>query len=55
VRLVLLGKTNREIADELFVSLSTVKSHIASVFAKTGARNRVEVARLFGREGRPKV
>lgn len=38
------GKTNTEIADELYISLSTVKSHIASLMAKLDARNRVEVA-----------
>ncbi|MFC4529902.1 response regulator [Sphaerisporangium dianthi] len=38
------GRTNTEIADELHISLSTVKSHIASLMAKLGARNRVEIA-----------
>ena len=34
----------REIADELYISLSTVKTHVASLMAKLGARNRVEIA-----------
>lgn len=38
------GRTNTEIAAELFISLSTVKSHIASLMRKLNARNRVEVA-----------
>ena len=38
------GRTNGEIGDDLHVSLSTVKTHIASVMAKLGARNRVEIA-----------
>ncbi|MEU8244906.1 response regulator transcription factor [Nonomuraea sp. NPDC048916] len=38
------GRTNNEIADEFHISLSTVKSHIASLMAKLGARNRVEIA-----------
>ncbi|MFB4304234.1 response regulator [Actinomadura sp. NTSP31] len=44
VRLVARGRTNEEIAAELFVSLSTVKTHLGSVMHKLGARNRVEVA-----------
>lgn len=38
------GRTNAEIADELSISLSTVKSHLASLMTKLGARNRVELA-----------
>ncbi|MFJ4657445.1 response regulator [Nocardia sp. NPDC088792] len=38
------GRTNIEIAAELHISLSTVKTHIAALMAKLGARNRVEVA-----------
>ena len=38
------GRTNSEICTELHISLSTVKTHIASLMAKLGARNRVEIA-----------
>ena len=38
------GRTNTEVARELFVTLSTVKSHVANLMTKLGARNRVEVA-----------
>lgn len=38
------GRTNSEIAAELFISLSTVKTHIARVQDKLGVRNRVEIA-----------
>jgi DNA-binding NarL/FixJ family response regulator len=38
------GLTNTEIADTLYISLSTVKTHLASLMAKLGARNRVEIA-----------
>jgi DNA-binding NarL/FixJ family response regulator len=41
---VALGRTNAEIADELSISLSTVKTHLASLMNKLGARNRVELA-----------
>ncbi|MFC7528450.1 response regulator [Actinoplanes sp. GCM10030250] len=42
--LVARGRTNAEIAAELFITLSTVKTHITSLMGKLGARNRVEVA-----------
>jgi DNA-binding NarL/FixJ family response regulator len=38
------GLTNAEIATELHISLSTVKTHLASLMNKLGARNRVEIA-----------
>ncbi|WP_027342119.1 response regulator [Hamadaea tsunoensis] len=38
------GRTNQEIGADLYISLSTVKTHIASLMGKLGARNRVEVA-----------
>lgn len=41
---VAVGRTNTEIARELFVTLSTVKSHVANLMTKLRARNRVEVA-----------
>ena len=37
------GLTNAEIANELHISLSTVKTHLASLMHKLGARNRVEI------------
>jgi DNA-binding NarL/FixJ family response regulator len=44
VRLVALGHTNAEIATSMYVSLSTVKAHLASIQLKLTARNRVEIA-----------
>jgi len=44
VRAVSRGLSNHEISDELYVSLSTVKTHLASAQAKLGLRNRVELA-----------
>jgi DNA-binding NarL/FixJ family response regulator len=38
------GRTNNEIAAELYITLSTVKSHVTSLMTKLGARNRVEIA-----------
>jgi DNA-binding NarL/FixJ family response regulator len=44
VRLVALGHTNAEIAETMFVSISTVKTHLGSIQTKLTARNRVEIA-----------
>jgi DNA-binding NarL/FixJ family response regulator len=44
VRAIARGRTNQEIATELFISMSTVKGHVAGVQVKLGLRNRVEIA-----------
>ncbi len=46
------GRTNAEIADDLHISISTVKSHLASLMNKLGARNRVEIAMWAYETGR---
>jgi DNA-binding NarL/FixJ family response regulator len=46
------GRTNAEIAHELHISLSTVKTHLASLMSKLGARNRVEIAMWAYETGR---
>jgi DNA-binding CsgD family transcriptional regulator len=43
----LRGKTNAQIGEELFISLSTVKTHMSRVFAKTGTKTRGELFSLF--------
>lgn len=47
VQLIQAGRTNQEIADELFISIATVKDHNNNLFRKCGVRNRVELANLF--------
>ena len=51
VRATARGLTNTEIGAELFLSLSTVKTHLAAVQGKIGARNRVEIAAWAWRSG----
>jgi DNA-binding NarL/FixJ family response regulator len=46
------GRTNNEIAGDLFITQSTVKAHLASLMRKLGARNRVEVAMWAHETGR---
>jgi len=47
VELICQGKTNQQIADALFISLTTVKDHNYAIFQKAGVRNRTALARLF--------
>ena len=44
------GRTNREIAAELYMGVSTVESHLSRVYRKVGIRSRTE---LSGRIGTP--
>jgi DNA-binding CsgD family transcriptional regulator len=48
-RLVTAGKTNREIAAELFVSEKTVETHLAHAFAKVGVSSRASLAGVLAR------
>ena len=47
IKLIQAGKTNQEIADDLFISIATVKDHNHNLFKKSGVRNRLELANLF--------
>lgn len=40
LHLMASGSSNREIADQLHISMATVKSHVGSIFSKLGARDR---------------
>jgi NarL family two-component system response regulator LiaR len=44
LRLLGSGRTNQQIADDLFISLNTVSHHLRSIFGKTGTSNRTEAA-----------
>jgi DNA-binding NarL/FixJ family response regulator len=45
--LVLDRRTNREIAEALFLSTKTVETHLRNIFNKLGVSSRVEVARAL--------
>lgn len=47
LELVIKGATNRQVADALFLSESTIKGHLASAFAKLGVRSRAEAAEVL--------
>jgi two-component system, NarL family, response regulator len=47
------GKTNREIAAELFISERTVETHIAAVFDRFDLSSRRQLAALVAESGSP--
>lgn len=47
ILLICEGKTNKEIAEKLFISTDTVKDHNSNIFQKTGVKNRTQIAKLF--------
>lgn len=57
LRLIAVGLSNREIADELYISVSTVKRHVTNLYGKLGVSTRtaaVQKARHLGLLARPK-
>ena len=47
IKLVLLGKTNKEMEDILFITAGTVKNHIYNIFKKLNVKNRTQLAGLL--------
>lgn len=62
LQMVVIGHSDRKIADELAISIRTVRFHLSNIFRKIGVRNRTsaatwfnsaqKVARLMGGEAR---
>jgi len=51
LRLVAAGRTNREIAADLFISAKTASVHVSNIMAKLGAANRTQAAAMAQSEG----
>ncbi len=51
LRLLALGYTNREVADELDISVRTVETHRASILAKLRVRTRADLVRYARNAG----
>ncbi len=51
LRLIATGRTNRQIGEELFISLNTVGHHVSSILNKTAVANRTEAATYAALQG----
>lgn len=51
IRLVAQGYTNKEIAEQMFLSEKTVKGYLAEALKRLGVKNRVEAAMVASRQG----
>jgi DNA-binding NarL/FixJ family response regulator len=51
LRLLALGRTNRQIGDELFITGKTASVHVSNILAKLGAASRTEAVAIAYREG----
>jgi DNA-binding CsgD family transcriptional regulator len=47
VNLISTGATNRDVAEQLHLSLHTVKTHVHNAFAKLGINSRAQLTRLM--------
>lgn len=51
IGLIASGRTDREIGEELFISIKTVGNHVSNILNKTGSANRTEAASFATRHG----
>jgi DNA-binding NarL/FixJ family response regulator len=55
IRLLSQGKKNKQIAEELYISETTVRHHLTSIFDKLGVEDRLELSIYAFRHGLAKV
>lgn len=48
VECICKGSSNKQISEELFISLQTVKDHVYRIYKKTGVKNRVQLVNMVG-------
>jgi DNA-binding NarL/FixJ family response regulator len=46
IRLLIDGKSNKDIEEELFISIKTVKNHIFKIYKKLKIKNRIQLINL---------
>jgi len=51
-RLVASGLTNKQVAEQLYISRKGVEYHLANVYAKLGLRNRAQLAAALATSGK---
>ena len=51
IRLLAIGRSNQEIADELFLTRKTASVHVSNILGKLGVSNRVQAAAVAQRVG----
>ncbi|WP_157252583.1 response regulator transcription factor [Nonomuraea typhae] len=51
LRIAAEGARSTEIADQLFLSVGTVRNHLSRIMCKTGARNRIDAVRIANDSG----
>ncbi|MCD7807960.1 MAG: response regulator transcription factor [Erysipelotrichaceae bacterium] len=46
LKCIIKGYTNKDISEELVISLSTVKTHVSNIYSKLGVKNRSQAIRI---------
>lgn len=49
-KLVCMGKSNKEIGEQMNISVHTVKAHVSTILKKLGVSNRISATYIAGRD-----